>query len=442
MFKNLFLISCISLSTFTLRAQEGPLPKEETKISPALLNELNRQSTDRLNAVSTDREEINGWVSFELTEYNLTHGPSAFYTYGQVISPDSLPRVSFTDGAFRSFVHGFGQIFDPTAEDMALSDAQLTAADAYTIDSIGFPSIYRRVNHNGIDDTLVITIAVTDKETEAGNPYDGSYLWTPSGLLPDDTYVMAPAYTGTPVDGYHHGLTGTSDAGANVEIQQLKFALTAADTELFWRSFPVNITAEADQVVYTFVEFQPSFEATIEDTAFVFDGALGEANTNSYRTIYDFPVIEQTGYFFDLFREDQFSYNASYVAPVRARYAEYTGDDAWRNDRLDVYSWWGFRFEYYMNATSSVGIAAEESTTLKVYPNPANRVGTITVENDTPLSGTVILQDIEGRVVYQSTLKNEQQFTINAAQLNLSSGVYMLHIQADETAYHQQLVIE
>ena len=390
-----------------------------------------------------NREDINGWVSFELTEYNYTYGPDAFFTYGQVITPDSLPRVSFSGGVYRSFTHGFGQIFDPTAEDMELSEARLTIADSYEIDSIGFPSIYRRVNHNDIDDTLIITVAITDKKTEEGNPYDGAYWWSPGGLLPTDTYVMSPSYAGNPSHGNHHGLTGVSDPGENVEIQQYKFALTEDDTEVFWRSFPVDVVAEPDQVVYTFVEFQTSFEPTLEDTAFVFDGALGEANTNSFRTVYDYPVAEQTGYFFDLYRDDEFSHNASYVALAETRYAAYTDDDEWRNDRLDVYSWWGFRFEYYMNATSSVGISeVYGDQEIGVFPNPTNGEITVSLKDGTSISGNLEIHDLDGRLVYSSEVNNLKHINLNTTQLNFTTGVYVLSLNTAEGVLNQRIVVQ
>lgn len=441
--KNLFLVAGLSLFCIGVTAQEGQTPQESAQLSNEVLSELNRGSLERLNGVEIDREEINGWVSFEQTQYNLTYGPDAFFTYGQVITPDTLPRVSFSDGTFRSFTHGFGQIFDPTAEDMDLSESMLTIADGYEIDSIGFPCIYRRVNHNDIDDTLIITVAITDKKTESGNPYDGSFFWTPSGLLINDTYVISPSYIGDAAHGNHHGLTGVSDPGDNVEIQQYKFALTDADTEIFWRSFPVDISASPDQVVYTFVEFQTSFEATIEDTAFVFDGALGEANTNSFRTVYDYPAVEQTGYFFDLYREDERSHNASYVVAADTRYGAHVGDDEWRNDRLEVFSWWGFRFEYYMNATSSVGIAEEKSNDgINVYPNPVMGEMFVTLDIGAVVSGKVSIHDLDGRLVYSGIIEDKSQLKINLEKFNMSAGTYILSVQNSERIMNERFVIQ
>ena len=440
---KILILSCFSLLTLSMFAQNDQTPIDGAQISPEILSELNHASLERLNAAKLDREAIIGWVSFEQTEYNYTYGPDAFFTYGQVISPDSLPRVSFTGGVFRSFTHGFGQIFDPTAEDLDLSESMLTEADGYEIDSIGFPSIYRRVNHNDIDDTLIITVAITDKKTEEGNPYDGSYWWSPGGLLANDTYVMSPSYAGNPAHGNHHGLTGVSDPGDNVEIQQYKFALTEADTEIFWRSFPVDIVAEPDQVIYTFVEFHTSFEATIEDTAFVFDGASGEANTNSYRTVYDYPVLGQTGYFFDLYREDQFSHNCSYVAAVDARYAAHTGDDEWRNDRLDAYSWWGFRFEYYMNAISSIGIDEEEGiSNIIVYPNPAIGESFVMLDMGKVVSGKVEIHDLDGRTIYSGTIQDRSNMMINLEYLNMSAGTYILSVMNSEVVNNERFVIQ
>lgn len=442
--KKKLLFTCFAMALIgSVWSQNNEQPIPGSQISDELLNELNHQSAVR-RMPGTNREEINGWVSFELTEYELVYGPDAFFTYGQVITPDSLPRVSFTGGVFSSFTQGFGQFFDPTAEDMQYSDSRLSPADPYSIDSIGFPCIYRRVNHNGIDDTLIITIAVTDKETEPGNPYEGNFWWSPSGLLSGDLYVIAPSYAGSAAHGYHHGLTGVSDAGNNVEIQQLKFALTEDDTEIFWRSFPVNIEAEADQVIYTYVEFKPSFTTTMDDTAFVFTGGEGEANTNSFRTIYDYPTAEQTGYFFDLYRDDYQSYNASFVSPTDLRYGAYTGDNAWRNDYLDVYSWWGFRFEYFMRATSSIGLEEEQANNqnLKVYPNPATENDVITISYNEAAIGSLTIQDVDGRIVYTETINSgTNQVQIDAKKMGLSAGIYVVTLAARDSNYSQKLIV-
>lgn len=431
---------CIAPISF---GQHNEGPKSGTKIESPLLNQLNHESIRRLSG-SANRETINGWVSFEQTEYNYTYGPELFYTYGQVITPDSLARVVFTDGTYSSFTQGFGQLFDPTAEDMQYSDSRLTSADAYTIDSIGFPCIYRRVNHNGIDDTLVITIAVTDKATGEENPYAGNFWWSPSGLLLQDTYVLSPSYAGNPADGYHYGLTGVNDPGNNVSIQKLKFALTAADTAIFWRSFPVSISADPDQVVYTYVEYKPSFTTSITDTAFVFDGGVGEANTNSFRTIYDYPASPATGYFFDLYREDGQSYNASYVCPSDLRYGAYTGDNAWRNDYMDVYSWWGFRFEYYMNANSSVALEEQvaENDMFSIYPNPAVHGDQLTINFNEAKTGQLTIEDLNGRIVFSTMLVNESSIAINSGQLELAKGIYIVGFDSGMTKQTEKLVIQ
>lgn len=440
--KQLFL-SCLVAVAFTGFAQESPEPVAGTLISPEILNELNHQSLERLNAAEVDRDAINGWVSFEQTQYNYTYGPDAFYTYAQIVTPDSLPRVSFPDGVYRSFIHGFGQIFDPTAEDMGFSDAQLTLADGYEIDSIGFPGFYSRVNHNDIDDTLIITVAVTDKMVEPTAPYDGSFWWAPGGLLSNDIYVNSPSYEGSSEHGNHHGLTGVSDPASHVEIQQYKFALTEEDIEGYWYSFPVNVVAGPDQLVYTFVEFQTSFEATIEDTAFVFDGAVGEANTNSFRTIYDYPVTPQTGYFFDLYREDLMSHNCSYAVTPDTRYGAYTGDLEWRNHRLEGFSWWGFRFEYYMNAVSSVSIDEDELISgITVFPNPVAGESVITVQLGEEFTGKVEIHNLDGRLVYSGTIANKNQFMLNLEENKLGAGTYVLSIENSEKVMNERFIVQ
>lgn len=436
--KTILITGTIIFAQFILFGQSQP--NEDNLITPTLLEELNRDSKLRIGAEKNDRDVINGWVSFERTMYDYVYGPDQFYTYGQVISTDSLARVSFSDGVYPSFTQGFGQLFDPTADDMELSDAKLLPVDSYEIDSIGFPCLYRRVNHNGIDDTLRITVAVTNKETGEGNPYDGSYWWTPGGLLASDMYILAPSYEGVPVDGRHNGLLGFSDVGADVEIQVYEFLLTDADTEINWKAFPVNIEAEADQIVYTMVEFRPAFVETFLDTAFVFDGAEGEATMNSFRTVYDYPTSGSLGHFFDLYRPDEYSYNASYIIDTDLRYKAFTGPDDWRNNRLDIYGNWGFRFEYYMNATSSIGINENESSNLNIYPNPTK--DQINIQFRAPYNGMLIIKDIAGKEIFSQKLIAMESMQLEANILGLSAGVYLVELSNEETVETKKIVIE
>ena len=80
---KILILSCFSLLTLSMFAQNDQTPIDGAQISPEILSELNHASLERLNAAKLDREAIIGWVSFEQTEYNYTYGPDAFFTYGQ-----------------------------------------------------------------------------------------------------------------------------------------------------------------------------------------------------------------------------------------------------------------------------------------------------------------------------------------------------------------------
>jgi hypothetical protein len=175
----------------------------------------------------------------------------------------------------------------------------------------------------------------------------------------------------------------------------------------------------------------------------VFDGALGEANTNSFRTVYDYPLAEQTVYFFDLYREaDQMSHNASYVITSDTRYAAHTGDDEWRNDHLEVYRWWGFRFEYYMNATSSVGIDEEVANEIIVYPNLAADNMVVTLNLGSEISSQIEIHDLAGRLIYTTAVKNQIQMHLNLDRIEMSSGTYILSLENENGITNQKFVIQ
>ncbi len=147
------------------------------------------------------------------------------------------------------------------------------------------------------------------------------------------------------------------------------------------------------------------------------------------------------GYFFDANRLDGFSYNASYVEEVNARYVLNEGANAWRNGRLAVYSLWGFRFEYYVNAISSLNTEKLAKNQFEIYPNPAADVFTIRI----PLhltATTIEISDMTGKKLYSDSKTKTGTVVLSKQQLNLTPGNYLVSIQTETSRTTRKLVLQ
>lgn len=84
-------------------------------------------------------------------------------------------------------------------------------------------------------------------------------------------------------------------------------------------------------------------------------------------------------------------------------------------------------------ANSTVSIQ-ENATTFKMYPNPANNMITINVENDAMLS----ISDMTGRIVHSSQINN----TANISVSEYNSGVYFVTVVQNNNAETIKLIVE
>lgn len=432
--KPLVIIACLFSSTLSFA--------QESEISADFKEELERHVAKRkLQYENQDRDVIEGWMSYTIVAVNYLHSPSLFQAYGRVITPDALPAVVFGSGAYDSGYHGFGQMFDPTAEAFDLTDQQLSAADPYLIDSIGLPFLYNRANHNGIDDTLLLTIGVTDRVQESVNPYYGLRPYEPSGdLVTEGVDVLVPGYEGTSENGFHYGLTGEEDLANNVHIQQYKFPLTEEYLGSSWKQFPVHVEADGDQIVYVHFDFKPSFDYTAEDTAWVFPSGDGEPDANGFYSIYYKQGADQLGYFFDLSRGDGITYSSSFQIGSTTRYAGHA--DPIRNTRLDINPVRGYHIEYHVNAFSSVGLNEEDKLDIDLYPNPTTGDFSVTLPGSLNETTTLQILNIAGKEMFTENYTNISQINLNSSGLGLVPGIYLMNITSGNNSYVKRLIIQ
>lgn len=433
---SVFIIS----TTFSF-SQDLILPKEN--ISEEFRHSIAQHLLMRqAQYENQDRDEVDLWMGYNPLAVNYLYDPGLFDTFAWVISPDSVPVYASASGSFiHPFIHGFGEMFDPTAEDYELIDGRISAADPYLIDSIGAIFSYRRANHNGIDDTLKVTIGVSNKMTEASNPYYTEFTYEPVDIILDSLKLLVPGYDGSEEDGYHSGLTGYTDEANDVEIHEFRFALTEEHIGNGFKAFPINLVVDPDQVVYSFFEFLPSFEYSEMDTSWSFAGATAEQSANGMVASYYSQTNDDVGYFFDLSRSDDFTYSVPFALFVDTRYG--INDDPERNNRLGIFPISGFHIEYYVVASSSVSIQEnDEALKSHIYPNPVTENFSVQVLNNESNEMRLSIYDMAGKEIYTSTYKGTSTINLNRTDLKLQSGVYMIDIVADKFHETKRLIIQ
>ncbi|MBS1779142.1 MAG: T9SS type A sorting domain-containing protein [Bacteroidetes bacterium] len=108
---------------------------------------------------------------FEYVNLMFAQGTSANYVAG--MAPDSNIKVTYSNGAQNTWLHGFGMSFDPTDSVFRGGDDGHTSAgyiskltelpsfavfqsNPYSVDSINFPMWYHRNDHSVVDTLLIV----------------------------------------------------------------------------------------------------------------------------------------------------------------------------------------------------------------------------------------------------------------------------------------------
>lgn len=120
-------------------------------------------------------------------------------------------------------------------------------------------------------------------------------------------------------------------------------------------------------------------------------------------------------------------------------YNSFRGDDDCRNNRLDVYGNWGFRFEYFINAVLSVGRSEVDPAEMNVYPNPTNGVFSIDLNDN--FSCLLEIKDIAGQLIYSEQIEQSAKIQLNIYVLGLARGVYLIELHTEESAWVNKLIV-
>ena len=96
-----------------------------------------------------------------------------------------------------------------------------------------------------------------------------------------------------------------------------------------------------------------------------------------------------------------------------------------------------------LSQDTSTGImSTANNISLHIYPNPSHNTFNIQEQNQNSGESEVCLTDIVGHQVARFSIKDKNNFTINAADYSMKSGVYILSIQSGNSIYTGKLVVE
>nr|MBC8319275.1 T9SS type A sorting domain-containing protein [Bacteroidota bacterium] len=123
------------------------------------------------------------------------------------------------------------------------------------------------------------------------------------------------------------------------------------------------------------------------------------------------------------------------------------------NDAGDVYKlvftlWEGsstgvFAFNKELISLSFIGNDTKKQHFVSIYPNPASEFVNININNEILFDGKIIMTDLSGRIVYNSTISNSVGNTSVAININdFTKGIYFITLQSNDTRETHKLVVQ
>jgi len=363
-------------------------------------------------SVSSQAQTVHGWYNYgkEIEGYSTSTN-----RYISHIFPDSTVQVDYSSGLGNVWMHGIGQVMDPTSEFFNSGLIYtIDAQTAYRVDSVAFPYYYSRPQTTNAD-TLVIQFF---KEGNVENFYDDP--WDGQVGYDDNSYARLKYDT-----------VNYRGATPFLEITKILTDDDVTMSEPGYMSFHIGEMIPAGEVVAATYTYYPGNPYNTGDTL---DVGFDPTPTN---LINDF-----VGYYYvDADRLTNLSiYNHGLIATGSGRYNDNSngwGEQYWPGMAASA-GIYHADIDFYL--TSTLGIQSLDlSSKIKVYPNPCTDYVQIdlTTFKDSDLSISVI--NNEGRTVEEfNSLTNTAIFNVDMSQY--AKGVYMLKIEGATETIRKQIV--
>ncbi len=403
----LVAITCFWMNPIFAQLNESPVANQaEVKGTSDDFKKWNHTGNHQLNK----KLVVSDW--YDYTNALVGNGEKINF-YSNIMWPDSLPTVIYSNGSNNVNLHSVGAVFDPKSPNFLDPTPALSQHNAYTIDSINFN--YKYFNRNGITDTLLIQFYGNNKiETSV-------YFGTPPNQVFTRTIVLNRAKS--------MGQSATS---------QIKVLLDSTyNTPNFFgtlvSTFNATIRVPTPLIIpknglgaFTITFIPGNYPVALGDTiAFLDSINLPFKKLNSFATLtYNGDGVASNS---------DTSYNIGLFAYSREKYSTRSTEWYFPGNppgflKLSLIS------AFYITS-NNVGIN-EVSKILKIYPNPISAGSRISFEG---VNGSFdyFLTDVQGRVIDQGKGSAGE---LKIAD-DIASGTYYLQLVTKETSYKASLVI-
>ena len=343
-----------------------------------------------------------GWYNYGYTLEANGYTPDYYLTH---VFPDSTVFVEYSSGLGTVWMHGLGQVFDPTSLYYDIEYTQsLEEGDAFMVDSIGFPYRYFR-SQNDAPDTLVIQFF-----TQADFDSLYSQPWPTSPGYEDRSYARLA---------YDTLVRRHSDP--TLEIVELLDNDDIATT-VEYKSFAIGHAIPPGQICAATVTYLPGNPYNAGDTL---DAEYFPVPTNQ---INDFIM----NYYLDNdLVYDQDLYNHGIIATASGRYND--NSNGWGGQYWPGMASGGGIYHAAIDflISSHVGVEDESPLTeLVLVPNPTNGLSDLRLTAQVAGEFTLSITDITGKETVESTKVNlkagPNQVTVDVEEL--PAGIYFVQL--------------
>lgn len=415
-----------NVHTRTLRG-DGAITKETRHISTV----ANTKKTSV--AAKTTSGATGEWFNF--VEANNDGSVGVTFAYIPNYPDSNLIVVPTTGASFYWWNHGMGISFDPTSllysslyvgTSAPAPTFQVTATNAYSIDSVEIVGFYDRVKN--YTDTLFIEIASTDDTGAYALSIGDATLM---GTYSEDTFLR----WATP---YYDYMSNSISASHTPTVKKITKVLdlaafndTTANGIHDWTfEIPGGLNVGAGKKVVVYTHFGSGF-------AYPFNTNIDSANC--WRNLSsDFGVapLQKTGDYTNglVASSDERHHTStggtpnywSYGGrPILAPSYLYTAPVTVHNPYISLHVKCPTCVNVGVNNTS------ENVTSVKAYPNPAADQVTIDFTMVKATDVTVSIYNIAGQVVATSSVKNAANGKVSFDTKNIPAGSYIYAVDAD-----------
>ncbi len=418
---NKFYITMIMMFAFVWASAQttANMSANEKQISVTAAQQLSLK-TDLKN-LHADTKGVGRWYNYASTMDEALGGISTLaLTY---LFPDTQITAMFGTTASTPWVHGAGTVLDPKSVWFTSStEYNITASDAYTLDSIGILCSYVRNNANtNIVDTLIVEFAVgTNLPTYYFTGMSANYF-------SDTLRFKALTFTNSMLD-----------VTNKVVVKYPLTAATAVDTtSTGWNYISVGLstplTIPAGEVSAITYQFKAGYSYTQNDIL----------NTNNYFTMASYEEQGDDTY-------PTYTPGDENTDQIIATDSKFNPASGWYGFYIPEYAYTvGYSFENHLVdflLSVNVGMDNLSKNGLQVgqnRPNPFSGTTTINYNLDKSATVSVNVYNVTGAQIMTISegLQSAGSHQITLDGTNLPAGVYYYTFTADNNSVTKKMIV-